>query len=118
MILDKTLSKAEWFRYMNKKYSQLRPVLDLLNDQLTTVNSKSEDYLSASTTPRSLETAFFMLVTGEKSKQKYMGLLNSKEAIIFSNLANQLFNVNKTASSIAKKATRWDSNGNPVPVEE
>lgn len=117
MILDKTLSKAEWIRYMNKKYPQLKPVLDILNDQLDTVNNKSEEYLSASTTPRSLETAFYLLVTGEKSKQKYMGLLNSKEAIVFSNLANQLTRVNSTASEVSKKATRWDSTGRPVNTE-
>ena len=114
MILDKTLSKAEWFRYMNKKYPQLKPVLDILNDQLDTVNNKSDEYLSASTTPRSRETAFYLLVTGEKSKQKYMGLLNSKEAIIFSNLANQLTRVNTTASTVSERATRWDSQGRPV----
>lgn len=117
MILDKTLSKAEWFRYMNKKNPQLSPVLDILNDQLTTVNSKSGDYLSASTTPRSLETAFYLLVAGEKSKQKYMGLLDSKEAVVFSNLANQLTRVNETASAVSERATRWDSNGNPVSAE-
>lgn len=117
MILDKTLTKAEWFRYMNKKYPQLKPVLDILNDQLNSVNDKSEEYLSASTTPRSLETAFFLLVTGEKSKAKYMGLLNSKAAVIFSNLANQLTRVNSTASEVSKKATRWDSTGRPVNVE-
>ena len=104
MILDKTISKTSWIRYMLSKYPDFSSLIDLLNEQLTTVNNQSEYYLSPSTTPRSLETAFLLLVQGESSGQMYKGLLNSRESIVFTNIAKDLSIVNSMSASIVNKS--------------